>query len=242
MTPSNLFIDIAKEGLLSPQLEEIGINVKIGTSVADYTEKVESSNRGYSVTSAFDPREHLLDHNECLFICGENDSNELVHTQALRLISLGENSLSDYLASNFLGFRPPAPEMDQSLSSYVAGPGASRIKGTAVYHGEFWMSPDHGLRGEGLAGHMAFIGFWMSYLLWNPSFWFAFILRKVADKGLSVRANWLHHDPDALLWRTFGDAREFNALLAYLSQEDVVYLAKRCNLLEEKMLTWKLKI
>ena len=242
MTSSELFIDIAKEGLQSSRLKDVGVNITIGTSLNDYRNSIDVSSRGYPVTSAFDDKEHPIEHSDCLFIIGENKCGEVVHTQALRLIDLDNMTLSEYLGSNFLGFRPPSPQMDKALSSYVSGPGASRITGTAVYHGEFWMSPNHGLRGEGLAGHMALIGFWMSYLVWSPSFWFAFILRTVADKGLSVRANWLHHDPDALLWRSLNDGKHFNALMAYLSRDDVVYLAKRCNLVEEKMLSWKLKI
>ena len=120
---------------------------------------------------------------------------------------------------------PPIPGVDLERSRYRASPGAHRITGETVYHGEVWMAPDEGqYRGTGLSSVLTRAGLLEAVTRWNPDWIFGFMLRAVAFKGFSERVGYMHTEPGALKWAVHGREQLLEAFMVYLSSEDARFM------------------
>lgn len=220
--PSNAAPFIATSGNI---LGASKIEITVGSDFEIYKTVVEEGRPSQKLGDPFNPDYHDLDAETGFWLIGRNQFGELIHTQAFKTISLQDVALSTYLMRNYQNFPPPIPGVDLGRSRYRASPGAHRINGHAVYHGEVWMAPDDGLyRGTGLSSVLTRAGILEAVNRWDPDWIFGFMLRAVAFKGFSERVGYMHTEPGALKWAVHGREQLLEAFMVYLSREDARFM------------------
>lgn len=206
-------------------LGQHGIEITIGSNFAEYSKIIKSERKVQNLGVPFDHTKFDLDKKDAFWLIGRNEKGELIHTQAAKKVHIKQKTLAEYLLRKFRDFPPPIPGVDLERSRFRATPGAHRILGNVVYHGEVWMAPEAGIyRGTGLSTVMARSGLLEVMRRWNPDYIYGFMLRQVAFKGFSERMGYMHNEPGALKWQVAGREQPIEAFLTYLSQEDTKYL------------------
>ncbi len=208
-------------------LENHKLYVTIGHDFDEYNRIVTQGRPHQPVGKPFQTDLHKLSKDNAFWICGHTETGVLAHTQAVRLVDVGELSLGHFLRRSFRQFPPAGVALDMAASRYRAGPGALRIKGKLCYHGEMWLDEDAGnFRGRGVSSVLSRMGFATALRDLNPDYIFAFMVRSVAFKGLVERAGFMHTDPAALSWKLADKDRAVEAFMAYLSRDDLRYLLR----------------
>lgn len=206
-------------------LDAQGIEVTIGSDFDLYADIVAEERPSQKLGDPFNPKLHALDEKTAFWLIARNELGDLMHTQAFKEIDLDDLTMSTYLMRNFKDFPPPIPGVDLAKSRYRATPGAHRITGRTVYHGEAWMAPDDGLyRGTGLSSVLTRSGLLEVTRRWDPDWIFGFMLRAVAFKGFAERVGYMHAEPGALKWAIHGREQLIEAFMVYLSREDAAFM------------------
>lgn len=206
-------------------LKDRGIELKISNDFEEYAEIIAAERPSQKLGLPFDPAKTKLNRREAFWLIARTTEGRLLHSQAFKRIHLGNQALSGYLLKRFRDFPPPIPGVDFERSRYRATPGAHRVRGHVVYHGDFWIDPEDGLfRGTGLSTVLARSGMLEVMRRWNPDYICGFILRQVAFKGFSQRIGYFHNEPGALEWHIAGREQPLEAFLTYLSEEDAKFL------------------
>ncbi len=212
---------------LPSSVHEFGVSITIGYNFEVYRDLVESTRENYRIGHPFDPDRHALGKGNGLWIIGRNPAGEIIHTQASRVLELGDLSVSDYLSENFADFPPPMPGIDLRRSSFRSGPSARRMHGVVSYHGEFWIGGEPGVyRGSNLSKQLGIFGFEQAMRHWDPDYYLAFMLDVVACKGLPARAGWMHTQPRAIRWVMEGSEAYIDTHLCHLMRDDLIYLSE----------------
>ena len=220
--PSNAAPFIATSGNI---LEANKIELTFGSDFDIYSQVINQERPTQKLGDPFNSEMHDLDETNGFWVLGRNQFGELIHTQAFKTIKLDQMPLSKYLMRHYCKFPPPIPGVDLERSRYRASPGAHRISGETVYHGEVWMAPDEGLyRGTGLSSVLTRAGLLEVVNRWNPDWIFGFMLRAVAFKGFSERVGYMHTEPGALKWAIHGREQLLEAFMVYLSREDARFM------------------
>lgn len=204
---------------------DMGINLQVGSDFHEYSQLVADHRPEQPLGAPFDPTLQGINAENGFWIVGWARDGRLVHTQAMRLFDLGAVRLSDYLVQNFRNFPPAGLDLDMDGSSYLPGPGARRIDGTACYHGEAWLKGgDSGFRGTGLAGALARFALATAVLRWSPDHIFGFMPERHAFRGLVEREGYMHSDPGALIWRRADGADPLRGYMVWMGREDLSHL------------------
>jgi hypothetical protein len=204
-------------------LGDAQMTLSVGDDFAEYARIVKERD-GYPLGLPFDPDQQDLGRGKGFWVVGRNPKGELVHTQAMRLIDLGAQSLAEYLRQNFHGFPPSGLPIDYANSVYNAGPGARRIYGRVAYHGEVWIRDDPAYRGRGLIDLVARFAFLSAAMNWSPDYVFGFIPRGTMRRGLAEREGYMHSDPFALSWRVDGRNQPIVGNLVWMALDDIRYV------------------
>lgn len=208
-------------------LHDQQMTVTIGHDFNEYDQIVSAGRSRQPVSLPFRSELHNLSKSNAFWICGHTQDGRLAHTQAVRLVDVGEASLGSFLRRSFRQFPPSGVALDMAGSRYQAGPGARRIRGRLCYHGEMWLDEEAGnYRGRGLSSVLSRMGFAIALRDLNPDFIFAFMVRGVAFKGLAERAGFMHTEPASLMWKLADKDRVVEAFTAYLSRDDLRYLLR----------------
>lgn len=205
-------------------LNEAQMTITVGDDFADYAAIVTAERTGYPLGIPFNPTLQDLGRGKGFWVIGRNPQGELVHTQAMRLIDLGQQNLADFLRQNFHGFPPSGLPIDYEKSAYNAGPGARRIHGRVTYHGEVWIRDDPAYRGRGLIDLVARFAFLSAAMHWSPDYVFGFIARGTMRRGLAEREGYMHSDPFALSWHIEGRNQPMVANMVWMALDDIRYV------------------
>lgn len=206
-------------------LDRFGVKLTLGHDFEEYRALMAQGREGHSLGAPFDPTVHNLNETNGIWVIGRDSSGAVMHTQALRLLDLGGGSLGTYLRRRFREFPPSGLDIDMARSRYRAGPGAKRMQGKVVYHGEVWMggTPVQ-FRGTGISGILGRFAFLTALQKWSPDYVFGFMPNTVAQKGFVTRQGYMHAEPFALRWVMRGQDDAFEAYLAYMSHEDMQFV------------------
>lgn len=206
-------------------LRSAGIRLEIGTDFDVYADIVAKGRTTQGLGAPFDSKLHDLNDGNAFWLVAYNREGVLIHTQAAKRVDLEGEALSEHMRGQFRAFPPPLPDIDFARSRYRATPGARRISGDVVYHGDIWISPDAGeYRGVGLSSVFARYGLMTIMERWDPDFIFGIMARTVAFKGFSERMGYFHNEPGSLRWYRHGSDTPLEGFLSWLSNEDVRFL------------------
>ena len=197
MAASGLFRTISNVSGIIRELEAMGMRVEIGDDFSEYHLLRDSQIDRTKMFPVFDGSSSFIDYTNGFWVCGFNETNELMHTQAVRRFDLSEMNLGRHFDIHRHKDITPDTTPDPDLTFY-RGPEALRtITGNVCYHGDFW------LHARGLGGPRSVIGtallsrllFEVVYRLWEPDFVTGLVPKKLATKGLHMRYGYTHCEP-----------------------------------------------
>ena len=202
------------------ELQSMGVTITSGSDFEEYRELLASARPDHALGEPFEPTKYELTEENSLWIVGHDEGGEIVHTQAMKTLPTLHLSLAEYLTRNLREFEPSGMDIDYGRTVYRAGPGATRMKGTIVYHGEFWVggSPRRGALLSPVLGKHAFL---TALDHWRPDYTFGFIAKSLAFKGFSARFGFMHNEPDAINYAMKGSDEMFAGTMGYMSSEDL---------------------
>lgn len=197
MFPSKLFELTTRVSTILQDLEGAGLRVEIGDDFAKYRSyRMQQPDRG-SIYAMFDVASSYIDGTNGFWICAFNPSDELVHTQAVRLLDLSGISLTTHLHDHRHKYITPNSTPDPDLTFYAGPEALDTITGNVCYHGDFWLRSS-GLGGPRSLGATSLLSRVLLEIMigaWNPSFVFALVPKQLAAKGAHLRYGYCHCEP-----------------------------------------------
>ena len=207
------------------QLRSLGISLRTGSDFEEYRAILAEARPDHDLGVPFEPTRHALTEANAYWMVGYDEHGDIMHTQALKKLSLGQLHLGDYLNKNLRSFEPSQMEIDYSRTIYRPGPGAQRMKGEIAYHGEFWVGGTPGqFRGTGLSTLLGRHAFLTAMIRWQPDFFFGFMSKPLVFKGFAARFGYMHIDPGAIRYVLKDTGEGFEGIMGYMSHDDIRYM------------------
>lgn len=219
----NMIMNVSR---IMRELEDAGIRIMIGDDFSEYRVYRASQTDRTPIYPMFDVASSYVDETNGFWICGFDRSDELVHTQAVRLLDLAGVSLGHHLNVHRHKYVTPFTTPDPDLTFYSGPPVLKTITGKVCYHGEFWL-PARGLggpRSQGATPLLSRMLFEIAVGKWAPDYAFAFVPKQLAAKGAHLRYGYSHcqagrwtgpdqqvTDEDYLIWMAADDMANFVA-------------------------------
>ncbi|MCX7566782.1 hypothetical protein OS189_10560 [Sulfitobacter sp. F26169L] len=204
---------------------QYGVQLEVGYDFEAYREILKYARPDQTLGAPFDPDVHKLTPQNALWVIGRNADGEIVHTQALRMLEMKNQSIAEYFTHNFRDFPPAAPNLDLARSRYRASPKSKRMFGSVCYNGEFWIKPgDDSLRGQGFSCVLGRYAFCQALQHWNPDHMIGLMAKPVACKGFPQRLGWMNSQPGALRWFFDGRDAPVEGFMVFMDREDMHYV------------------
>ena len=197
MSASRLFGTIKNVSGIITELENNGMRVEIGSDFSEYRLHRNSQSDRNGMYPMFDVACSYIDETNGFWICGFNDADELIHTQAVRCLDLSGISLAHHLNVHRHKYITPNTTPDPDLTFYSGPDALVNVTGRVCYHGEFWL-PGRGLggpRAQGMTPLLSRILFEIMQEIWEPDYVFAFVPKKLAARGAHLRYGYVHCEP-----------------------------------------------
>ena len=206
-------------------LSRNSVKLLIGNDFEQYRDQLAEGRPDHILGAPFDPCLHKLNETNSLWVVGRDGEGQIMHTQAMRVLDLKNQTLREYLRRGFKQFPPSGLDIDFVRSRYRAGPAADRMSGTVVYHGEVWMGGAAGqYRGTGLSGILGRYAFMLALQRFSPDYAFGFMPKAVAYKGFVERQGYMHTEPGSLRWFAKGSDDPMEGFMAYMAHEDIRFM------------------
>lgn len=213
------------EAASSDIFNRFGIRLTLGYDFDEYRGYVAQARPDHAVGDPFRTDLHSLRRGTAAWIVGHDDRGRIIHTQALRLLPTAGGTVADYFRGKFHGFSPSEMDIDYERSRYRAGPGAKRIEGRVVYSGETWIGGDRNqFRGSGLSGILGRYAMLTALKEFDADYVVGFMVKPVAYKGFCLRMGFMHAEPLALRWYLRGNPEAMEAVMVYMSAEDINFM------------------
>jgi len=201
MSARSIFGMIRNVSGIIAELEEAGMRVELGDDFSEYRLYRNAQTDRAPLYPMFDVAKSYIDESNGFWICGFNQADELIHTQAVRLLDMSGVSLGRHLKVHRHKYITPNTTPDPDLTFY-SGPRALRtITGKVCYHGEFWL-PARGLggpRSQGVTPLLSRILFELMFRSWKPNYVFALVPKQLATRGAHLRYGYNHCEPGTWL-------------------------------------------
>ena len=202
------------------------MRILIGDDFSEYRVYRKSLAGRSHIYPMFDIASSFVDEASGLWICGFNEAEELIHTQAVRLLHLPCESLGHHLNVHRHKYITPNSTPDPDLTFYSGPDALKTITGRVCYHGEFWLSARGlgGPRSQGATAMLSRMLFEMTHAKWSPDYIVGLVPKQLAVRGAHMRYGYRHceagrwigpdqqvTDEDFLVWM---DARDLSKKLA----------------------------
>ncbi|MEL7390609.1 MAG: hypothetical protein AAFN76_12590 [Pseudomonadota bacterium] len=201
-------------------VEDAGMRLEIGGDFAAYKRLRNSQADRSDPYPMFNVSSSYVDDTNAFWVCGFNHNNDLVHTQAIRLLEMRGTSLGEHLEQHRHKYITPGSTPDPDHTFFARPSALSNITGKVCYHGEFWLQGgDGGHRSQGFTALLSRIVFEIALRIWSPDFVFGLVPMKLAFKGIPARYGYMHSEPGVWL----GPDREITSeeMLVWMSQSDI---------------------
>jgi hypothetical protein len=197
MSAVSLFSAITRVSGLVRELEEVGMQVKVGDDFAEYRRHRNAQADRSPMYPMFDVACSYIDASNGFWICGFGPSGELIHTQAVRMLDLSDVSLAQHMNVHRHKYITPDTTPDPDMTYYSGPEALGMISGNVCYHGDFWLQPSGlgGIRSQGATSLLSRILFEIMHRSWGPDYVFALVPKQLAAKGAHLRYGYSHCEP-----------------------------------------------
>ncbi len=179
------------------ELSSEGVRIAVGDDFAEYRRLRNTQPERSTLYPMFDVSCSFIDASNGFWIAGFNAQNDLVHTQAIRLLDLSGATLDQHIREHRHKYITPESTPDPD-ATFFSGPQAlEKITGKVCYHGDFWIKAKDlgGPRGRGLTPLLSRVAFEIAFGSWEPDYFFGLMPRQFAMKGLHYRYGYFHCEP-----------------------------------------------
>ncbi|MEM6888563.1 MAG: hypothetical protein AAF636_10545 [Pseudomonadota bacterium] len=222
MSAKSLYGMILSVSNIIRDLETAGMRVEVGDDFSEYR-NLRHAQEDRPMYPMFDVASSYVDQSNGFWVCGFDKDDNLIHTQAIRLLDLTGVSLRQHMRVHRHKYITPNTTPDPDRTFYTQPPALRTISGKVCYHGDFWLKGgDEGHRSQGLTPLLSRIVFELALKTWAPNYIFAFVSKPVASKGMHFRCGYNHCEPgcwigpdnqvtdeDCLIWMTTKDLIHF---------------------------------
>lgn len=223
MSAPGLYTMILNVANIINELDAAGLRLEIGCDFAAYRRLRNAQAERSPLYPMFDAACSYVDASNAFWVCGFNSTNELVHTQAIRLLDMTGVPLGEHLEVHRHKYITPNSTPDPDRTFFLQAPALKHITGRVCYHGEFWLKGgEAGLRDQGFTALLSRIVFELALRTWSPDYVFGLVPMPLAFKGIPVRYGYAHCEPgtwslgdgrvtseEALVWMSRGDIIQF---------------------------------
>jgi len=197
MLPSKLFKMTTNVSGILLQLEKAGIRLEIGDDFAKYrTYRTRQLDRG-PIYPMFDVASSYVDSRNGFWVCAFDANDELIHTQAVRLLDLSGITLGTHLDDHRHKYITPDTTPDPDKTFYSGPQALHSITGSVCYQGDFWLRARGlgGPRSQGATALLSRVLLEIMVATWRPTFVFALVPKNLAAKGAHLRYGYCHCEP-----------------------------------------------
>ncbi|MGJ5619511.1 hypothetical protein [Sulfitobacter sp. MF3-043] len=223
MSALGLYNTINSVSSIIKNLEEAGMRVEIGDDFAAYRRIRNLQKDRSGLYPMFDVTCSYVDQSNAFWVCGFNETDELVHTQAIRQLDLSGVTLGQHMDMHRHKYMTPNSTPDPDRTYYSRPQALHKITGKVCYHGDFWLKDgDGGHRKLGLTPLLSRFVLEMALKTWVPDYVFGFVPTTLSYKGIQARYGYTHCEPgvwlgpdnqvtdeDALVWMNTEEIMHF---------------------------------
>ncbi len=201
-----------------------GMSLELGTDFSEFCSVPGHQPEKGHIAPIFDPTKSDISSDNGFWVVGRNDSNEIVHTQAARLVDLRGTTLCQHFKDRLGDYRPHGDTVDPSLSMSHLTPEAGAITGRMVYYGELWMKGgEQGFRGGSLTALLPRLMFALSLLHLKPDYLIGIMEPLAACKGLSAREGYTHLEQGSFHWHQTEQDVPLEEWFVWMTAQDVIF-------------------
>jgi hypothetical protein len=197
MSARSIFGMIMNVSDIIKELQVSGMRVEVGDDFSRYRNFRNSCLDRGGLFPIFDTASSFIDETNGFWICGFNEADELVHTQAVRLLDLSGISLGKHLDMHRHKYVVPDTTPDPDLTFFEGPEALKAVTGSVGYCGDFWLRSRGlgGPRSQGATSLLSRLLFEIVQQAWKPDFVFAFVPKQLAAKGAHLRYGYSHCEP-----------------------------------------------
>jgi len=161
---------------------------------------------------------------EGIWIIGRGRSGEIVHTQAIRLIDLGEQTLKSHIAANLNEFTLHGYNLDLCQTEICMTRAAAQMRGCITYHGELWLKGGpNGIRGGSTVVLLTRLMLLMACERWSPDYMIGLQSPMTACRGLSTREGYARCEQRSILWYPKDGSEPIEDWLVWMNAEEAAF-------------------
>lgn len=200
-----------------------GIDLEIGGDFEHFKELTKRQPERNHVNPAFDPNHCDLPEGSAYWIVGYK-GDEIVHTQAIKLLDTGGQNFEDYLARQYWDFRSYGYDLDKKRTSVILSPEAKKMSGRITYHGELWLKGGpNGIRGGSTVVLLTRLMMLHGLMHWAPDFMIGLQSPMTTCRGLAAREGYMRMEQQSLLWYQKASSEPMEDWLVWMSKEDAEF-------------------
>jgi hypothetical protein len=151
------------------------------------------------------------------WIRGFDQDGKTVSTQVMRLSELGETNLATL-------WQQQLKRLHGGKLMTTSSPGAQRINGRVVYHGDVWV--DRSCARLNLGGIMSHLALSVALLKWAPDFVYGFMRERLCLSGFALKEGYFHCEPIGSHWVEQPREIDPSDWLVWMGRHDLEYLAQ----------------
>lgn len=220
MSALGLYTMIVNVSNITNELEAAGMRLEIGGDFAAYRKMRNAQADRPPLYPMFDVSSSYVDAGNAFWVCGFNSDQELVHTQAIRLLDMRGETLGEHLRTHRHKYITPNSTPDPDATYYDQPAALGTITGRVCYHGEFWLKGgEGGHRSQGFTALLSRVVFELALKIWSPDFVFGLVPTQLAHKGIPVRYGYTRCEPGA--WFGPNDQMTSEEALVWMSRMDI---------------------
>lgn len=225
MTAFNLFTSIVNVSNIMKELGTAGMRIEVGGDFVAYRQMRQSQTDRSALFPMFDTASSFVDDSNAFYVCGFDESQDLVHTQAIRMMDLGEQTLAQHMDVHRHKYITPGSTPDPDCTFYTPLNSMSRIKGRVCYHGEFWLKGgEGGHRSQGFTALLSRVVYEIALRIWQPDYVFGLVPYPLAMKGIPARYGYSRCEQGA--WVGPNGELTSEEMLVWMGRSDVEQLLR----------------
>lgn len=202
-------------------LSELGIKLEVGSDFQFFCSIPNQQPDRHAISPIFDPQESDVTAANAFWLVGRDAADEIVLTQAIKLVRVGDAGFLEHMQNNLSDYRPKGDRLDISKSQMNLTDRAAKLSGDLCYYGELWIKKTY--RGSCLTAIMPRLMFAIAISKWSPNVVFGIMEPLAACKGLAAREGFMHLEQGGLHWWDNTTSETFEEWLVWTTRDDFIF-------------------
>lgn len=202
-------------------VSELGITLELGSDFVFFCSIPDIQPDRHAISPIFDPDESNVSASNAFWLIGRDAAGEIVLTQAIKLVQVGDAGFFNHMKENLADYRPKGDHLDIARSQINLTDRAAKLTGDLCYYGELWIK--RGYRGGCLTAIMPRLMFAHAISKWSPNVVFGIMEPLAACKGLAAREGFMHLEQGGLHWWDRASSETLEEWLVWTTKDDFIF-------------------